>query len=155
GVALLLWNGAPGDRYTATVRVRMEKGDSRVEGEAGLLLNFSGTDSYLVYSVKRKKGGLFAQLRIARRKPQTSYVADQAAISEQMDGWLELSAAVDGADVYASLNGKRVLAYGFQGSPPAYNSHGKTWDPDPVRGQIGLIAVDTPAGYSHFYVGPF
>ena len=63
----------------------------RQEGEAGLLLNFSDTDNYLVYSVKRKKGGLFAQLRIARKKPQTSFVADQVAVDAEHRGEIGLT----------------------------------------------------------------
>ena len=152
GTALLLWDEPEQGRYTASVRVRLSQ--KKEGGEAGLLLNLTDADHYLVYSVKNKKSGRYVQLRIVRKKPQVSFVADQAPLPSEPQDWLELRAAVEGADVYGFVNGKPALAYSFQGAAPPYNSHGKTWEPDPERGRVGLIAVDTAAGYSGFQVGP-
>lgn len=152
GLGILLWDGPERSRYSVSARVRLPQ---RGQAEAGLLIHFTDPDNYLVYSVKNRKSGPFAQLRIARRKPGVSFIADQVPLSGSAEGWYELRADVAGADVYASVNGKPILAYSFQGTAPPYNSHGKTWDPDPTKGWTGLITLDATAEFADFRVQPF
>lgn len=153
GLALLPASGQRQSRYSVTLRVRLQEQSG--EPEAGLLIHFLDPDHFLAYSVKKKQAGPFVQLRIVRKKPDISFVADQAPLAGMATDWFELRADVDGADVYGLVNGKPVLAYGFQGTPPAYNSHGKSWDPDPTEGQPGLMAYDSRAEFEGFQVAPY
>jgi rhamnogalacturonyl hydrolase YesR len=153
GPAFLLYGARDQSRYSVTTKVRLSKGKSG--GEAGLLLHFSDPDNYVAYAVTRRRSGPYAVLRIARKKPQLSFVADQARAAPAADGWYELRADVNGRDVYCYLNNEPLLAYSFEGTPPPYNSHGKTWETDPVSGWTGLIASDSTADYSGFRASSF
>jgi hypothetical protein len=157
--------------------VRLPK--SAKEAEAGLLIHFTDPGDYLVFSVKNKKGGPMALLRIARKKPLwlrtipgaeaavengeaganmqmpwMSFVADEAPVAGGPEDWHELRADVHGVDTMGYVDGEPRVAFSFQGTPPPYNSHGKTWDPDPDHGWTGVIAVDTRAEYADFQVRP-
>ena len=150
GPALLLDDTRGRTRYTVTARVRLSP--KKDGGEAGLLLHFSDPDDYIAYTIVKRKSGPFAVLRIARKKPQLNFVADQAPATEAAGGGYDLRADVNGRDVFCYLNGQPSLAFSFEGTPPPYNSHGKTWDPDPVSGQTGLITTDATAEYNAFRV---
>ena len=152
GTTLLLRGERDWNDYTVSVRVRIPR--VAQQAEAGLLLHFTDMDNYLVYSLKNKKGGPFAVLRIARKKGQMSITADEAQLDLKLEDWHELKADVHGVDIYCYLDGKPLVAYSFQGTPPVYNAHGKTWDPDPDHGWTGLVTVDTPAEFEHFQVRP-
>ena len=153
GTAILLAKAPQQGRYSVSVRVRVPA--KTVNQEAGLLLHFSDPDNFLSFSLKYKKSGLFASLRIARKKPGISFVADQAPFSSSIGEWVDLRAEVDGANVYGYVNNQPSVAFSFQGTPPPYNSHGKTWDPDPEKGRIGLFTVDAEAEYAEFRIGSF
>lgn len=153
GTAILLAKDPEQGRYSVSVRVRVP--GIAASQETGLLLHFSDPDNFLSFSLKHKKSGPFASLRIARKKPGISFVADQVPLSSPLGEWVDLRAEVDGADVYGYVDNKPSVAFSFQGTPPPYNSHGKTWDPDPEKGRIGLITIDAEAEYAGFQIGSF
>jgi len=152
GPALLLDEGRGRTRYSVTARVRVSA--QKTGGEAGLVLHFSDLDDYIAYTIVKRRSGHYAVLRIARRKPQLNFVADQAPISGSSENWYDLRADVNGRDVFCYLNSKPSLAFSFEGTPPPYNSHGKTWEPDPVVGRTGLLTTDATAEYTGFKVSP-
>ena len=152
GTALLLAGNRNWNNYTVSVRVRLPKVLS--EAEAGLLIHFEDTDDYLVFSVKERKGGPQAILRIVHKKPGMNIYGDESPVAGSLETWHELKADVRGVDVQGYVDGKPCVSYSFQGTPPPYNSHGKTWDPDLDHGWTGILAVDTPAEYADFRVRP-
>jgi hypothetical protein len=152
GTSLLLFGDRNWGDYSVSVRVRLPQSTS--EAEAGLLIHFNDMDDYLVFSVKNRKGGPEAILRIVHKKPGMSIYADESPIADSLERWHELKADVHGVDIQGYVDGKLCVAYSFQGTPPPYNTHGKTWDPDLDHGWTGILAVDTPAEYADFRVRP-
>lgn len=150
GPARLLYGSSSQQRYSMTARLTME--GPAIGSEAGFLIHFLDADNYIAYSVVRRKSGAFAVLRIARKKPQLSFVADQIPIDG--NGPWELRADVNGRDVYCYIDGKPSVAYSFEGTPPPYNSHGKTWEPDPISGWSGLMATNAVASFGKFQTTP-
>jgi len=152
GTAILLAGEPNWNNYSVSARVRLPQNAG--EAEAGLLIHFTDTDNYLVFSLKNRKGGPMAILRIVRKKPGMSIVADEMPVASGLQNWHELRADVHGVDIQGYVDGKASVAYSFQGTPPPYNHHGKTWDPDPDHGWTGIIAVDSRAEYADFRVRP-
>lgn len=150
GTALLLAGKPDWNNYSATARIRLR--ERAVEAEAGLVLQFRNPNSYLVFSVKEKKGGPYAVLRIVSEQPGLSIVADQLPLKDSLQNWHDLRADVHGVDVLCYVNGKPAASFSFEGTPPAYNSHGKTWSPDPDKGRVGLISGDAASYCSAFEV---
>ena len=152
GTALLLAGEQSWDNYSVSVRVRLPRNSS--EAEAGLLIHFTDMDDYLVFSVKNRKGGPQAVLRIVHKKPAMNIYGDESPVTDSLENWHQLTAEVHGVDIQGYVNGKPCVSYSFQGTPPPYNTHGKTWDPDLDHGWTGILAVDTPAEYADFCVRP-
>ena len=152
GTAIVLFGERNWDNYRVSARVRLIRGAP--EGEAGLLIHFTDMDDYLVFSVKNRKGGPQALLRIVHRKPAMNIYGDESPVADSLDDWHELRAEVHGVDIQGYLDGKPCVSYSFQGTPPPYNAYGKTWDPDLDHGWTGLLAVDAPAEYADFRLQP-
>lgn len=150
GLTVLLAGDRSWGTYSVSARVRVTK--TATNSEAGLLLQFTDPDNFLVFSVRNRKGVPLAVLRIVRKKPQMSIVVDQARLSSGTDNWHELRADVRGVDVVGYVDGKDAVSYSFLGTPPPYNTHGKTWDPDPTTGWTGLMSNDATAEYANFRV---
>lgn len=152
GTALVLAGEPNWNNYTVSVRVRFPQAVS--EAEAGLLIHFQDLDDYLVFSLKNRKGGPQAVLRIVHKKPGMNIYGDEAPVPGSLQDWHELKADVRGSDIQAYVDGKSSVTYSFRGTPPPYNAHGKTWDPDLEHGWTGVLAVDTSAEYADFRVRP-
>ena len=96
GTSLLLAGEPDWNDYTARVKVRLPRG--QVDAEAGLALQERDPKNYLVFSLKREKGGPFGVLRI-EVDPGLKMVGDQAPLQVDLDQWHELRADVHGVDV--------------------------------------------------------
>lgn len=150
GTSFLLTSETDWNNYSASVRLRLP--EQRVGAEAGLVFHFADQQDFLVLSLQARKGGSFVVLRKATAKPGLSLVADQQPLEPSLSDWNELRVDVHGAEVSCYVNGFPGPAYLFEGTPPDYNSHGKTWDSNPVVGRVGLFTQDSAAEYEHFQV---
>jgi hypothetical protein len=149
---LLLVGDPDWDDYTVRVKFRCK--DVAIGSEAGLAFRARDTLNYLVFSLVNRKSGPFAVLRIENSEG-SKLVGDQAsAAPADLAEWHELRADVHGTQVACYLDGRPAVTFDFAGTPPAYNTHGKTWPRDPDRGRSGLITVKVAAEFQDFRVDP-
>lgn len=100
-----------------------------------LALHIRAAGDYVVFSLKNKKGGLYAVLRIESsagmtyyvnapympRVRRTTLVGDQSCLLADPKVWHELRIDVHGTEFYGYVDGRHVVDYDFRGeSPPWY-----------------------------------
>lgn len=156
----LLVGEADWNDYTIRTSVQFKEtapsDDTSHPAEAGLVLQARDKANYIVFSLAKKLGGPFAVLRIENSEGTTKQLVGDQMRHDGIDlfAWHELRADVHGTQVSCQLDGKPVACFDFTGTPPAYNSHGKTWPRDADSGRVGLIAVKAAASFKGFEVQP-
>lgn len=167
GARSLLLLGSPDwNDYSACVRVRFP---APAKGtEAGFALQVRDPGNCVIFSLKNKKGGLYAVLRIESSdglefyvnapymplplpKP-TTMVGDQSRLDADPGTWHELRVDVHDTEFYAYVDGKPVAGYDFKGQPAAWYAHKPMWKTDPSRGRLGLISIGWPAEFQQLEV---
>jgi hypothetical protein len=147
----LLLVGEP-DWNNYTIRAMVQFKDPAIGAEAGLVLQARDTSNYIAFSLIQRRGGPFAVLRIENTEGK-KLVGDQSRLkSLDLTAWHELRADVAGTQVSCYLDGKPVASFDFVGTPPPYNSHGKTWPTDPDHGRTGLLTAGSTASFKEFRV---
>lgn len=164
GPSLLVMGDPDWNNYTARVRVRFPapaKGS-----EAGLALHVRGPGDYVVFSLKNKKGGLYAVLRIESSAGITFYVnapylgsvrrttmvGDQSRLQADPATWHELRVDVHGTEFYGYVDGRHVVDYDFNGQTPSWYAHKPMWTVNPTQGRLGLISIGWPADFQQLEV---
>lgn len=151
GTSLILlhepkWN----QPFTATVRTKLS--NPTVGAESGLVLQFRDPKNYVVFCLARKRGGVYAVLRI-QVNPGFSMVGDEAPLDIDLSQWHDLSVDVFGPNFHASIDGKPVVSYSFIGvSPPSHTHDGIIWPQDPAHGPLGLFTSGVAAEFSSLKV---
>ncbi|HXN21461.1 MAG TPA: hypothetical protein VOA41_01805 [Candidatus Dormibacteraeota bacterium] len=139
GVSLLAFGEPDLTDYSASVHFRTV-GAPDLDSEGGLALNLKDGRDYIVFALRQKKSGPYLVLR-TQLDAGMMVTADQSRLPKSFDPtqWHELRADVHGVDVSCLLGGKHVMDYSFEGTPPPYYAHGKTWQTDLSKGRIGLL----------------
>ena len=147
----LLLVGDP-DWNDYTLRANVQVKDLASGAEVGVILQARDLANYLVFSLARRRSDVYAVLRI-ETNDGTKLVGDQSPVPGlDPSAGHELRADVHGTQVSCYLDGRGVASFDFAGTPPAYNTHGKTWAHDPDQGRVGLITVNAVASFKDFRV---
>lgn len=164
GPALLVMGEPDWNDYTARVRVRFA---APAKGtEAGLALHVRGPGDYVVFSLKNKKGGLFAVLRIESSAGigfnvnapylgsvrRTTMVGDQNRLAADPGIWHELRVDAHGTQFYGYVDGQHVVDYDFSTQQPSWYVHKPMWTVDPTQGRLGLFSAGWPAEFRQLEV---
>jgi len=165
GPSLLLMGQDDWNDYSARVRVRFPAPIK--DTEAGLALHVTGPADYVVFSLKNKKGGLYAVLRLENSAgmsfyvnapylpsvTRTTVVGDQNRLQLDPQIWHELRIDVHGSAFYGYVDGQHVVDFDFQAEVPPWYAHpDPMWPQDPQQGRLGLFNVGWPAEFQQLAV---
>ena len=165
GPFLLLMGQPDWNDYTARVRVRFPAPSKGTE--AGLALHVRDAGHYVVFSLKNKKGGLYAVLRIENSAglthwvnapylptvKQTTMVGDQKRLLVDPEIGHELRVEVHGTAFYGYVDGRHVVDYDFSSEVPSWYPHERFWPhQSPTHGRVGLFSAGWPASFQNIEV---
>ena len=139
--------------YSIFARVQIK--DPKYRSEAGLVFQYRDDSNYLAFTLVQRKRGPYAVLRIQTDATLHEVVGDQSWQKNlDLTEWNELRVDFHGAEAVGYVNGREAASFCFEGTPPEYNSHGKTWEIDPTEGRAGLYSIGCAAKYKDIVVKP-
>ncbi|HOE97310.1 MAG TPA: AGE family epimerase/isomerase [Candidatus Sumerlaeota bacterium] len=137
-----------------SIRAQVQLLNPDVGSRAGLMLQAAGTGTYVAFWLIMRQNGPYAELRFEQSEG-LDLTGDQSWLAElDLTQWHELRADVHGAEIACYVDDQPVASFWFAGTPPDYNSHGPTWENDPVQGRVGLITAQCAANFRNIAVEP-